>query len=184
MTKANTATIGHNEAPEEKTLQQVAAAAFSKEKIALKAVKSKEENHTLLLDRLTADGALPGFNLQDDDKAYNAHAVACRTAWVASRGAEALRAWESENPTKTERKVVSSLIKQVGSRMRKLSEALEKHQSGEDKVKLTFTGRLIEGIEKAHYRISQYDAVKHGATTFDHKTVKATLEEVLVELKK
>ena len=184
MTKANTATIGHNEAPEEVTLEQIALGAFSSEKKSDAAVKSKETNFTLLLDRLTADGAVEGFNKQDeDDKTYSKHAITCRTAWVTSRGAAAVRAWESDEPTKAEQMLKSSLIKQVGTRMSKLSKALGKHQSGErGRNKLTFTQRLVKGIKLAHYQLSQYEEDKHGAVTFNRRDVSSSLEKALKQL--
>ena len=75
MTNTNTAIIGHNEAPEEVTLEQIALGAFSSEKKSDAAVKSKEVAYTLLLDRLTADGAVPGFNTKLEDGTYNKHAT-------------------------------------------------------------------------------------------------------------
>jgi|TARA_R110002124_G_scaffold178145_1_gene346025 tRNA U34 5-methylaminomethyl-2-thiouridine-forming methyltransferase MnmC len=185
VTNTNTAIIGHNEAPEEVTLEYIALGAFSSEKKSDAAVNSKEINFKLLLDRLTADGAKPGFNKQDeDDKTYSKHAIACRTAWVTSRGAAAVRAWESDEPTKAEKTLKSSLIKQVGTRMSKLSKALDRHQSGEkDKAKLTFTERLIKGIELAHYRLSQYEEDKHGEVTFNRRDVSSSLEKALKQLK-
>ena len=185
MTNTNTAIIGHNEAPEEVTLEYIALGAFSSEKKSDAAVNSKEINFKLLLDRLTADGAKPGFNKQDeDDKTYSKHAIACRTAWVTSRGAAAVRAWESDEPTKAEKTLKSSLIKQVGTRMSKLSKALERHQSGEKgRKKLTFTQRLVKGIKLAHYQLSQYEEDKHGEVTFNRRDVSSSLEKALKQLK-
>ena len=185
MTKANTATIGHNEAPEEVTLEQIATAAFNKEKIALKAVESKEKNFDLLLTRLTDDGALPGFNTKLEDDTYNPLAVICRMAMVTNKGSRAAHVWTTETGLSTADKALkSSLIKNVGSRMSKLSKALDKHQNKGEAVSLTFTERLIKGVELAHYRLGQYDMDKHGETTFKHNDVKATLEKLLVQLNK
>ena len=183
MTKANTPVIGHNEMPE--TLAVIATAAFSSEKKSDAAVKSKEIRFALLLDRLTADGALPGFNTKLEDGTYNEHATACRDALVASKGSRAINVWTAETGLSTADKAFkSSLIKNVGSRMTKLSKALDRHQSGEKgRKKLTFTQRLVKGITLAHYQLGQYDMDKHGKTTFKHNDVKATLEKALKQLK-
>tara|TARA_R100001377_G_scaffold69666_1_gene44997 strand:+ start:205 stop:765 length:561 start_codon:yes stop_codon:yes gene_type:complete len=184
MTKANTATIGHNEAPEEVTLEQIATAAFNKEKIALKAVESKEKNFDLLLTRLTDDGALPGFNTKLEDDTYNPLAVICRMAMVTNKGSRAAHVWTTETGLSTADKALkSSLIKNVGSRMSKLSKALEKHQSDEKgRKKLTFTQRLVKGIKLAHYQLSQYEEDKHGAVTFNRRDVSSSLEKALKQL--
>ena len=185
MTKANTATIGHNIAPEEVTLEQIALGAFSSEKKSDAAVKSKEVAYTLLLDRLTADGAVPGFNTKLEDGTYNEHATVCRMALVTSKGSRAAHVWTTEvGLSEADTKLKSSLIKTVGSRMSKLSKALDKHQNKGEAVSLTFTERLIKGVELAHYRLGQYDMDKHGETTFKHNDVKATLEKLLVQLNK
>lgn len=84
-----------------------------------------------VIDTLVAEGVKPGFNKQQDlgdgKKGYTPAAVSLREGLVAGWGKTAVRIWNTDTKELSEEERASKdlLNKNLGSRMRKFSNALE-----------------------------------------------------------
>lgn len=106
--------------------------------IAAKAYANAEGNvqkkRAILLDGLVAAGTLVGFNKQEDGK-YGPIADACRTAFVAARGTKVVALWNTPTrdlDSKDAKAEKRQLIKDIGSMMSKLNNALDERINGKE----------------------------------------------------